>query len=79
MGAELTHIRTIRDAIICILRSTDMTDDLPPELARGAIQNGKEFAWPVEAFPVIVAAAPGLGLRLSRRPVSLLAIRWRDL
>ena len=36
-------------------------NDLPPELARGAIQNGKEFAWPVEVFPCVVAAAPGLG------------------
>ena len=36
-------------------------DDLPPELARGALQNRKEFAWPVDVFPGVVAAAPGLG------------------
>ena len=35
-------------------------DDLPPELARGAIQNGKQFAWPVDVFPSVVAEAPGL-------------------
>ena len=36
-------------------------NDLPPELARGAIQNGKEFAWPVNVFRCVVAAAPDLG------------------
>ena len=35
--------------------------DLPPELAREAIQNGKEFAWPVDVFPGVVGTAPGLG------------------
>ena len=36
-------------------------EDLPPELAREAVQSGQEFAWPVDIFPTIAEAAPGLG------------------
>ena len=36
-------------------------DDLPPELAQGAMKRGREWVWLPDLFPSIVSAAPEQG------------------
>jgi hypothetical protein len=38
-----------------------MNDELPPELAEGAVLRDREYAWELLAFPATLRGAPSLG------------------